>query len=187
MRPKTRHIVTNSIIAFAALIVVGNMCFQLYRIPTTSMVPSLMPGDYIFANRLVYGLRIPFTHTRVLQMRKPQRGDIAVFCAPGDRRKVYVKRLIAVPGEQIVLREGNIYIDGKELVEPTIARNYYYNQGTYGVNENGVVLPAGKYFFLGDNSIASADSRFWGFVGEEDIIGKAVFIWWPPARVAMVE
>lgn len=187
MRSKTKRIITKIIIVLAVLIVVGNICFQLYRIPTTSMVPSLMPGDYIFANRLVYGIRLPFANTRIFQMRKPRRADIVVFRAPGDGQKVYVKRLIALSGEHVLLREGNIYINGKELVEPTIARNYYYNQGSYGVGQEGVVVPENKYFFLGDNSIASADSRFWGFVGERDIIGKAVCIWWPPARIAMVE
>lgn len=187
MQTITKHKIINIIIAFLGLIVIGNICFQLYRIPTTSMVPTLMPGDYIFANRLSYGLRIPFTQKRILQMHKPRRGDIVVFRAPGDGRRVYVKRLIAVGGERVLLKEGNIYINGKQVIEPVIARNYYYNQGTYGVSQEATLVPARSYFFLGDNSIASADSRFWGFVGEEDIIGKVVFVWWPPARVAMVE
>jgi len=187
MQRKIKHIVINGSIVFLLFVAAGNICFQLYRIPTTSMVPTLMPGDYIFANRLAYGLKIPFTHKRVLQMRKPQRGDIIVFRAPAAGRKVYVKRLIATGGEHVLLRAGNIYINGKEVVAPTIARNYYYNQGSYGVGRDGVMVPKNKYFFLGDNSIASADSRFWGFAGEEDIIGRVVFIWWPPARVAMVE
>jgi len=187
MQLKTKRIIINISIAVLGLIVIGNICFQLYRIPTTSMVPSLMPGDYIFANRLVYGLRIPFTHKRILQMQKPRRGDIAVFRAPGEGRKVYVKRLIATGGERVQLLEGNIYINGKEIVEPAIARNYYYNQGTYGTGQDGAVVPDKAYFFLGDNSISSADSRFWGFASEDDVIGKAIFIWWPPARISMIE
>lgn len=187
MKVKAKRIIANIGIAFLGLVVIGNICFQLYKIPTTSMVPSLMPGDYIFASRIVYGLRIPFTHKRILQMQKPRRGDITLFRAPGDVRKVYVKRLIAVGGERVLLREGNIYINGREVVEPPIARNYYYNQGTYGTGQEAVLVPQNAYFFLGDNSIASEDSRFWGFVGEDDIIGKAIFIWWPPARIAMIE
>ncbi|UCC94845.1 MAG: signal peptidase I [Candidatus Omnitrophota bacterium] len=103
------------------------------------------------------------------------------------KRKQYVKRLIGVGGDRILMKDGNLYVNGKIVVDPRIARNYYYNQGKYGEEDKEIVVPEDMYFFLGDNSLSSLDSRFWGFVPESDIIGKAILIWWPPKRVGMIE
>jgi signal peptidase I len=151
------------------------------------MVPTLMPGDKIFVSKLTYGPKIPFTPWRIRGFRLPQRGDVVVFVPPHDRKKAYIKRLIGLGGERIILKSGNIYVNDKEIVDPKIARNFYHNQGDYGKEGKEIIVPNGKYFFLGDNSISSLDSRFWGFVDESDVVGKAIFIWWPPDRIAMVE
>jgi signal peptidase I len=185
MKDKIKKILKNTVIGIIIFVVVTNLF--VYKIPTTSMVPTLMPGDSIFVNIFAYSIKLPFTSFELLRLGKVSRGDIIVFRAPSDKSKVYVKRLIGLSGENIAIRGGNIYIDGKEVVIPSIASNYYYNQGEYGQSQEGIVVPGGHYFFLGDNSIASADSRFWGFAKEEDIIGKAVSILWPLARVNIVE
>jgi len=178
----------DSIIVAAILaIILRTFLFQIYKIPTTSMVPTLMPGDKIFVSRITYGPKIPFTNIRIKGVRKPKRGDIIVFVPPHDRKKAYIKRLIGLPGDALSIRKGNIYINGKEVVDSRIARNYYYNQGDYGLEDKGIVIPKDNYFFLGDNSISSLDGRFWGFVDKKDIVGKAVFIWWPLNRINMVE
>ena len=178
----------DSIIVAAILaIILRTFLFQIYKIPTTSMVPTLMPGDKIFVSRITYGPRIPFTDIRIKGLRMPKRGDVVVFIPPHDRKKAYIKRLIGLPGDTVAIRKGNIYINGKEVVESQIAHNYYYNQGDYGVEGKEIVIPEDSYFFLGDNSISSLDSRFWGFVDKKDIVGKAVFIWWPFNRINMVE
>ncbi len=187
MHQQKKHTLRNTLTVLVGFITLFNLCFQLYRIPTTSMVPTLMPGDYIFVNKLAYGVPLPFTRLRILKLREPRRGEVAVFFPPHERKKAFVKRVIGQNGETLAIEGGNVYIDGKEVVEPVIARNYYYNQGTYGLTPEGIRIPENAYFFLGDNSISSADSRIWGFVKEDDIIGKAVFIWWPPARINMVE
>lgn len=176
-------------IVFAAIaaIFLRTFFFQMYKIPTTSMVPTLMPGDKIFVSKLTYGPKIPFTSFRIKGFRKPQRGEVIVFVPPHDRKKAYIKRLIGLAGDHIILREGNVYVNGKIAVDPEIARNYYYNQGDYGKEGKEIIVPEGKYFFLGDNSISSLDGRFWGFVEEKDIVGKANFIWWPPKRIGVVE
>ena len=176
-------------IVFAAIaaIFLRTFFFQMYKIPTTSMVPTLMPGDKIFVNKLTYGPKIPFTPFRIKGFRKPQRGEVIVFIPPHDRKKAYIKRLIGLGGDHIVLKEGNLYINGKIAVDPKIARNYYYNQGDYGEENKEIIVPQGKYFFLGDNSISSLDGRFWGFVEEGDIVGKSNFIWWPPKRIGVIE
>lgn len=175
------------IVALVIVVLLRTFVFQIYKIPTTSMVPTLKPGDKIFVSKLVYGPKFPFTSWRIPGMRKPKRGEIVVFIAPHDRKKAYIKRLIGTGGDQILIEEGNIRRNGKIVVEPAVARNNYYNQGDYGMRKKEIIVPQDKYFFLGDNSIASYDSRFWGYVDEKDIVGKAIFIWWPPKRMGMIE
>lgn len=175
------------LILFAAFIFVSIFFIQTYKIPTTSMVPTLMPGDTIAVNKIVYGSRIPFVSLRLPSLKKPEKGEVVVFISPADRSKAYIKRLIAVSGERVSIKDGNVYINGKIMVDPRIARNYYYNQGEYAKGQKEITVPKGKYFFMGDNSISSLDSRFWGFVDGRDIVGRAIFIWWPPKRIGMIE
>ncbi len=177
------------LIAAALAIFLRTFFFQIYKIPTTSMVPVLIPGDKIFVSKLTYGPKIPFTPLRIPGFRKPKRFDIIVFVPPiaTERNKAYIKRLIGLPGDKIELKDGNIHINGKIVVDPKIASNYYYNQGEYGARGKKIIVPEGKYFFLGDNSISSKDGREWGFADAKDIIGKAILTWWPPKRIAMLE
>ncbi len=186
--PKSLKLILISIlILFAAFIFISIFFIQSYKIPSTSMVPALMPGDKIIVNKIVYGPRIPFLSVHLPGLKKPSRGDVVVFISPADRSKAYIKRLIAVPGERLNIKDGNVYVNGKIMVDPRIARNYYYNQGDYSKSTKEITVPENKYFFMGDNSISSLDSRFWGFVDKRDIVGKAVFIWWPPKRLGMIE
>lgn len=177
------------IIAGALAIFLRTFFFQIYKIPTTSMVPILVPGDKIFVSKLTYGPKIPFTPFRISGFAKPKRFDIVVFIPPIDneRNKAYIKRLIGLPGDKIELRDGNIHINRKIVVDPKIARNYYYNQGEYAAQGQEIVVPEGKYFLLGDNSISSKDGREWGFADEKDVIGKAILTWWPIKRITMLE
>ncbi len=179
--------VESIIVAAALAIFLRTFFFQIYKIPTTSMVPTLMPQDKIFVSKLVYGPKIPFTSMRIKGVRKPERYEVVVFVPPHDRKKSYVKRIVGMPGDTLQIKEGNLYINGEIVSDGRVARNYYYNQGEHANDGEPIVVPQGKYFFLGDNSISSLDSRFWGFVDEEDIVGKAIFIWWPPKRIGMIE
>ncbi len=175
------------IVAAALAIFLRTFFFQIYKIPTTSMVDTLKPGDKIFVSKLVYGPRIPFTDLRIKGVHLPERGDVVVFIPPSDRKKAYIKRLIGLPGEKVLIKGGNVFINGKLLTDPRIASHFYYNQGDYGREGAEVTVPDGSYFMLGDNSMSSLDSRFWGFVEEKDVYGKAIFIWWPPDRISVIE
>jgi signal peptidase I len=175
------------VIAALVAIFLRTFFFQIYKIPTTSMVPTLKPGDKIFVSKLVYGPKIPFTDLRISGWRKPQRYEIIVFIPPHDRKKAYIKRLIGLPGDKIRIKEGNIYINDKVVTDPRLASHFYYNQGDYGGEAVEIVVPEDKYFVLGDNSFASLDSRFWGFVDQKDVVGNALFIWWPFPRIVMLE
>jgi signal peptidase I len=130
--PKSLKLILISIlILFAAFIFISIFFIQSYKIPSTLMVPALMPGDKIIVNKIVYGPRIPFLSVHLPGLKKPSRGDVVVFISPADRSKAYIKDLLPVPGERLNIKDGNVYVNGKIMVDPRIARNYYYNQGDY--------------------------------------------------------
>lgn len=188
-----REWVESIIIALVLVTFLRTFFFQIYKIPTNSMVPTLVPGDKIFVSKISYGAKLPFGGFRLPGLNRPQRGEVIVFIPPQEvnqpwhLRKPFIKRVIGLPGDRIEIKRGNVYINQQEVIQPEIAPFFYYNQGSYGESGREIKVPEGKYFFLGDNSISSQDSRFWGFVPEEEIIGKAIFIWWPPKRVQMIE
>ena len=171
---------------------------QAFRIPTGSMRPTLLEGDRILVWKLGYAeqLRpsIPGTNFFLFTLDlpafwEPKRGDIIVFRYPEDPKKDYVKRLIAFGGEEVEIREGKVIVNGTTLEQPQrVARTFYYNRDDwpYGRSGQRFKVPGRHYFVLGDNSAHSSDSRFWGFVPEENLLGKAVFIYWPIPRVRVV-
>ncbi|GAB4350849.1 MAG: signal peptidase I [Candidatus Abyssubacteria bacterium] len=185
---------------------------QTFRIPTGSMEPTLLGamnhkhGDKIIVIKFIYGIRIPFTDTKILQFSEPERGDVVVFGTKGieglDQKKDFIKRVVGMGGEtieivpenprwdpearELVRNGGHIYINGERLMEPEIIANRtYYPTGDYGIGE--VKIPEEHYYVLGDNAENSKDSRYWGFVPEQNVIGKAVAIYWPPSRIGLIE
>jgi signal peptidase I len=185
-----REWVESIVIAALLAVFARSFLFQVYKIPTTSMVPTLVPHDKIFVSKLVYGPKIPFTDWRIPGFRFPQRGDVVVFIPPHEKNKIffrqkpYIKRLVGLGGDHLLIKNGKLYINGKVLEQENIITKHYTNSGKYGTKE--IVIPKDKYFVLGDNSANSYDSRYWGFVGQEDIIGKAIFIWWPLQRIGII-
>jgi len=181
------------VVALALAVFVRTFFFQIYQIPTSSMVPTLRPGDKIFANRIVYGPAIPFTSLRLPAFKNPKRLDVVVFVPPEEKtkpwlgRKQFIKRLVGLPGERVLIKDGNIYINGKKIINPRIDWIKYSNVGKYGQEGKEIVVPEGKYFFLGDNTDNSQDGRFWGYADRSDIMGKAIFIWWPPRRITVIK
>lgn len=173
--------------ALILALVIRTFALQAFKIPTGSMEKTLFPGDRILVNKLKYGPQIPWTHFRLPGYGKLERGDVIVFKYPEDPQKDFIKRLIALPGETVIIREGAIYINGVKIEDRKILNQYYYNHGEYGVKGQAVLVPQGYYFVLGDNSANSKDSRFWGFVPEYDLIGKAEVIYWPPNRIRMIQ
>ncbi|MCF7874289.1 MAG: signal peptidase I [Candidatus Omnitrophica bacterium] len=192
-KSSTREWIESIVVAALLVVVLKTFFFQMYKIPTTSMVPTLKPKDKIFVSKLSYGPKMPFNLGRLPGFADPERGDVIVFIPPQEvkqpwyRRKPYIKRVVGLPGETIEINKGNIQINGEEVIMPEVAAFFYYNQGEYARTGKKVVVPEKKYFCLGDNSISSKDSRYWGFVDKEQIIGEAIFIWWPPKRIGMIE
>lgn len=176
------------IIAIILALVIRTFVVQAFKIPSGSMIPTFKVGDRIFVNKFIYGANIPFTKLHLPAVRDPQRGDIIVFVSPEDRKKDFVKRLIATPGETVEIKDGRIVVNGKLVDEPLSIRSiYYYNAGDYGKEDTKIVVPPDNFFTLGDNSASSRDSRYWGFVPRRNILGKAICIYWPIHRMKMIK
>lgn len=173
--------------ALLLALIIRSFIIQPFKIPTGSMEPTLMPGDRILVLRYVYGLRVPFTFKRIAKVKNPQTGDIIVFNYPEDTKKAYIKRCLARGGETIEIKNGLIFIDGKPLKKPPMNKIYYYNRGPYGRERHPLKIPENSYFAMGDNSGSSKDSRYWGFLDDKYLIGKAVLVYWPLNRIRMLK
>ena len=182
--------------AFATLLIfllVRSFVLEAFTIPTSSMEGTLQVGDFLFVNKALYGAEIPGTHARLPAIREPERGDVVVFQPPHDPARVYVKRLVGLPGDTLEMRGKQLFIDGVPLEEPYAIHSDDTGdavhpsmrwQSDYLVvkdredlyrptrdNWGPLVVPPGKLFVLGDNRDNSEDSRYWGFIGREDIKG----------------
>jgi signal peptidase I len=175
------------LVAFILAMVIRTFFFQPFKIPSGSMRMTLIEGDRLFVNKLAYGPLVPFTARRFPGFTAPKRGDVIVFRFPPTRDKDYIKRLIAFPGEKVEILRGRVYIDGKVIDQGTIAGIYYYNNGDYGAQHKPIVVPEGQYFVMGDNSASSYDGRYWGFVPQEIVVGRADVIFWPLNRIGRIK
>ncbi|MEI7998108.1 MAG: signal peptidase I [Candidatus Omnitrophota bacterium] len=215
-KPKSalREWIESIVIALVLAIFIRTFFFQPFKIPSGSMRMTLVEGDHLFVNKLRYGaILLPELHLpeflrqwvgsdydinwpksleflskiRLPGFGQPQRGDIVVFVYPEDRTKDFIKRLIGIPGDQIEIRDGGIFINGQQVMDPRIKNTYYYNRGDFGQEGVSITVPPGHYFMLGDNSGSSHDSRYWGFIDQYDIVGKADLLFWPLNRIRLIK
>jgi len=143
-------------------------CVQVFKMSAGSMSPTLLNGDSVFADKTIY------------KKSDPQRGDLVVFIYPRDRKIDFIKRIAGLPNEIIEIKNGGILINGKPIEYPSARKHfYYYNRGAFGMPGKPIKIPQDSYFVLGDNSRASLDSRYWGFVPRKDILGKVYKILYP--------
>jgi signal peptidase I len=175
------------VIAFLLAMFIRTFFVQAYKIPSGSMRMTLQEGDLIFVNKLIYGVKLPFVDLRIPAIREPKRGEVVVFVYPEDKKKDFIKRMVGLPGETIEIKGGSIYINGQPAEEPSLRRTYYYNRGEIGAEGQKIMVPQDSYFVLGDNSISSKDSRYWGFVPKDDLLGKAMVVYWPPNRIKIIK
>ncbi|MCM8781640.1 MAG: signal peptidase I [Candidatus Omnitrophica bacterium] len=176
VRQEIREWSESIIIAFILAMIIRTYVVQAFKIPSGSMKPTFLEGDRILVNKFIY------------RFKEPQRGDIVVFKYPEDKKKDFVKRLIARGGETLEIKDGNIYINDKLVENPYVMRGfYYYNRGDYGGLNQQIKVPPDSYYVLGDNSASSRDSRYWGFVPKKNLLGKAVLIYWPLHRIRVVK
>jgi signal peptidase I len=187
-------------IAILLALVIRTFVAQAFTIPSGSMMDTLLVGDYILVNKFIYGAEIPLLGWHLPGLRDPQRGDIIVFKYPLDEKRDFIKRVIAVPGDELVLRDAQALINGRPILEPYVKRgsgNYapprYMADRTSGEpclaqaattapsnpDQFGPIrIPQDYYFVMGDNRDNSQDSRYWGCLKRHEIRGKAFMIYW---------
>jgi signal peptidase I len=167
-------------IAVLLALFIRTFVVQAFKIPSGSMEPTLLVGDHILVNKFIYGIKIPFVRTTLIPISEPSRGDVIVFIYPVDKSKDFIKRVIGLPGDTIRIQGKQILINGKSYDD---RHGFYSASGVGGNPERSQVfgpvsVPEGSYFVMGDNRDQSYDSRFWGFVPEESVKGKAFIIYW---------
>ncbi len=182
-----RDWVESIIVAFLLAMVIRTFVVQAFKIPTGSMRMTLLEGDLILVNKFIYGAKVPFTNHRLPALRQPRRGDVVVFIYPEDKKKDFIKRLAGLPGETIEIKGGSIYVNDKPASEPIFNQIYYYNRGEFAPEGQKIRVPADSYFVLGDNSVSSKDSRYWGFVPKDYLLGQALVVYWPPQRIRLIK
>ncbi len=168
-------------------LIIRSFIIQPFKIPTGSMEPTLMPGDRILVVRYIYGLRLPFTFKKIVNIKSPQIGDIIVFNYPEDTKRAFIKRCLGLGGDTVEIKDGVVWRNNMPVRQYPINKVYYYNRGEYG--KEGLVqkIPSGYYLALGDNSASSKDSRYWGFLEDKYLMGKAIMVYWPLNRIRILK
>jgi len=211
-KPILVHYARSFFPAILAVLIVRSFVFEPFRIPSASMMPGLVDGDFIFVDKFSYGLRLPLVHWKMLPIGDPQRGDVIVFRSPSDTSINLIKRLVGLPGDHVVVRNNRVFINGTIVhlsadgiyaggfgfSGSALALELFGNaehlvmfDGSRQATDFDGVVPPGQYFFMGDNRNDSEDSRFQkvGFVAEDNLVGHARRIWmnwrftdWPNLR-----
>ena len=184
------------------VLVLRSFIVEPFRIPSGSMMPTLLIGDFILVQKFAYGIRLPVLNTKIVDVSKPARGDIVVFRFPKNPNIDYIKRVVGLPGDRVGYYNKKVYINGIQMKQIPLGRYNGVGQGrtmsgtwhlledlTEGVEHSILVrggrtsrrlefaIPEGQYFVMGDNRDNSNDSRFWGTVPEANLVGKAFFVW----------
>lgn len=205
-RPRDPVVIEYSRSLFPVLLIVllfRSFLFEPFKIPSGSMIPTLLIGDFIVVNKFAYGLRLPVLNTKFLSIGEPERGDVIVFRYPVDTKVNFIKRLVGLPGDHIAYRNKQLFING-ELVSREPVKRFgsddvkcstpradamMYNEQLGDANHAILIhensrdrdgewtVPEGQYFVMGDNRDRSNDSRAWEFVPEDHLMGRAVGIW----------
>ncbi len=154
---------------------------QAFKIPSGSMKPTLQIGDHILVNKFVYGIKIPFTDKELVPIGHPARQDIVVFRYPVDPSKDFIKRVIGLPGDTVLIRDKIVFVNGQQLEEPYAVfsdKRILPASASPRDNMNATTVPLNSLFVMGDNRDESYDSRFWNFVDMSQLKGKAFIIYW---------
>jgi len=169
------------IVAILLALFIRTFVIQAFKIPSGSMLPTLLIGDHLLVNKFIYGIKVPFTGKQLVPIKDPKTGDIIVFRYPKDRSVDYIKRVVGEPGDTIQLKNKKLYKNGARIDDP---HAHFTNTAMLPAavspkdNFGPITVPDGKYFVMGDNRDNSSDSRFWGYVDEADVLGKALIIYW---------
>jgi signal peptidase I len=180
-KSKVRENVEAIIIAIILALFIRTFIVQAFKIPSGSMIPTLQIGDHILVNKFIYGVKIPFVEKTIIPYKKPKQGDIIVFKYPVEPDKDFIKRVIGCPGDVILVKDKKVFVNNAPLNhDPGMFTDPHVISGQINPRDNigPITVPAASYFVMGDNRDNSYDSRFWGFVDETEIKGKALIIYW---------
>ncbi|MET0153229.1 MAG: signal peptidase I [Candidatus Binatia bacterium] len=168
------------IVALLLALFIRSFIVQAFKIPSGSMIPTLLIGDHILVNKFVYGVRLPYFGTSIVPVGTPHRGDVVVFVYPQDEEKDFIKRVVAVAGDTIEVRDKRLYVNGEAVADPYAHFAEGNDHRTTAPRDNfgPFQVPAGYIFAMGDNRDRSYDSRFWGPVALDKVKGKAFLIYW---------
>ena len=181
IKSKVQEYIEAIIIAILIALVIRTFVIQAFKIPSRSMVPTLLVGDQILVNKFIYGVKIPYLRKTIIPVTNPEKGDIVVFIYPNDRSKDFIKRVIGIAGDKIEIKNKRIFINDKEYSDSygIYSDNLIYPGAIQPRDNFGpVTVPQGSLFVMGDNRDESSDSRYWGFVDIKDVEGKAFIIYW---------
>jgi len=174
-KSKTRDFIEGIIAAVLIALLITTFVIKMYKIPSRSMVPTLLVGDQLVVNKFIYGIKIPFFRKTIIPLTDPQRGDVIVFIYPQDRSLDFIKRVIGIGGDTIEIKDKKIFINDKLFED----KNGIYTDKVEQRNHFGpITVPVGSLFVMGDNRDESMDSRYWGYVDLKDVEGKAFIIYW---------
>jgi signal peptidase I len=180
-KSKLQEYIEAIVLAILIALFIRTFIIQAYKIPSGSMKPTLLIGDHILVSKFNYGVKLPFVRSTLIPVGSPKRGDIIVFIYPEDRSKDFIKRLIGLPGDTIEIRDKQIILNGLPYSDTHgVHSDSLTIPGAVQPRDNlgPVTVPEGSVFVMGDNRDESYDSRFWGFVPQRDILGKALIIYW---------
>ena len=179
-KSKTREYVESLIIAAIIAFFVRSFVIQAFRIPSSSMEPTLLIGDHLLVNRLSYVMKVPFTDKVIFNLGDPKKGDVVVFRYPVDPDKDFIKRVIATEDDTIAIKDKAIYLNGKKIEDEwghysdkTILPEHINPRDNFGPYK----VPKNAYFVMGDNRDRSLDSRYWGIVTKNHLVGKALILY----------
>ncbi len=198
MQIQSRYWSSTAVVFFLVIVVVlvlRSFVAEPFRIPSGSMLPTLIVGDFILVNKFAYGLRLPVIEKKIVEIGVPERGDVVVFRYPPEPSVDYIKRVVGLPGDKIEYRNKRLFINN-EPVQLTVLNGSGSDSSPLVYQEQlgevlhqiqlitvrptidgRVIVPPGHYFVMGDNRDNSADSRVWGFVPDENLLGKAFLVW----------
>ena len=178
-KSRTRQNVESILWALIIALAVRSSVVQAFWVPSGSMLPTIQIGDHIFVNKLAYAVHLPLIGYELFSVREPARGEVVVFVSPVDHSTDLIKRIVAVAGDSVEIRNKQLYINGQLVTDP----HAYFEDRQ--ISPNGprdnygpMTVPEGKFFVLGDNRDKSYDSRFWGFADTKDVKGRATFVYW---------
>jgi signal peptidase I len=180
-KSKIREFIEAILTALLIAAFIISFVVQAFKIPSGSMIPTLLVGDHLFVNKFIYGVKIPFFRKTIIPITDPKRGDVVVFIYPEDRSKDFIKRVIGTAGDKIEMKNKKLFINDQAYADPFGVYNdpsIYPASAQPRDNFGPVTVPENSLFVMGDNRDHSLDSRFWGFVDLQDVQGKAFILYW---------